>query len=144
MNRLLITFSILGVVAAIAATHAKPVDSPAIQEVKADPNSEFEGEFVMFFHDADKTRNGTFLTDVKLVEIGNRLMIVGTGADNKSETNKLIGYRVRFPWQSVSDCYSMTQKQFEDKYNIDKAEDDKVEDDKVEDDKVEDDKVDKA
>ena len=53
------------------------------------------------------------MTDVELIEIGNRLMIVGTGADTGDEENWTTGVRVGFAWDSVELYYAMTPKQFQ-------------------------------
>ena len=115
MNYRLIPLFVLGVAILIAVANAQPIAAPENQENETVANAEFEGKVVRFSISGPKRGTGLVLTDVKLVKIGNRMMIVGTGADTGDDENWTTDVRIGFPWDSVTAYYAMTKKQFKKK-----------------------------
>ncbi|MCG8653961.1 MAG: hypothetical protein MI861_29245, partial [Pirellulales bacterium] len=59
--------------------------------------------------------SGQILTDVKIIEIAGRFVLVGTGADTGEEDDWTQDVRVGIPWDNVKSYYAMTPQQFDKK-----------------------------
>jgi len=77
--------------------------------------SEFEGKYVTVYLSGTRRGSGEVFTDAKLIKVGGRTMIVGTGADTGEADDWRIGLQIGVPWDSVSRYYVMTEEQFEKK-----------------------------
>lgn len=77
--------------------------------------SEFDGKVVTVYLSTGSRKSGQILTDVKLIEVGGRMMITGTGADTEREDNWTTGVRIGLAWDSVQSYYAMTEEQYEKK-----------------------------
>ena len=93
----------------MTSNHLTMGDEKPLPGGKAD----FEGRVVtIYFGDRARGR-GHILTDVRLVKMGERVMIVGNGADRKEDDDWRVGIEFGVPWDSVTSYYSMTKKQYD-------------------------------
>ena len=77
--------------------------------------SEFDGKVVTVYLSGPEKRAGQILTDVELIELGGRTMIVGTGAETGHAKDWTTGVRIGLAWDSVQSYYAMTKEQFAEK-----------------------------
>ena len=85
----------------VIATSIHSISAAAQSGNEKKKQDEFEGKIVtVYLHDAD-AHQGAVLTDVELIELGGRIMLVGTGADTGQENNWTAGTRVGLAWDKV-------------------------------------------
>lgn len=93
------------------------MQTPTFAEEKAQSTAEAEFDdkvVTIYFGDPSKGR-GQILTDVSLMEIGGRMMLVGTGVETGHERDWTGGVRIGVAWDSIVTYYAMTQSQYEEK-----------------------------
>ena len=89
------------------------VDVAADEALQFPGKTEFEGKIVTVYPNGSGEGSGQVMTDVEIVEVGKRLILVGTGADTGQEGDWTQDVRVGIPWENVRSYFAMTPEQFE-------------------------------